>query len=95
VVGELVDKLDAPSHALAFEIASTPDRIRRYGPVKEANLQKAKTREAELFATFRVPATASVQAAGTPSAASSALSPISGGPRIRPNSRLEATSRVS
>jgi len=56
MVGELVDKLDARNHALAVEIASIPDRMRGYGSVKKANLQKAKTRETELFATFRVPA---------------------------------------
>ena len=52
----LVDRLIAsPERArsrVALELANLPDMIRGFGHVKEANLAKAKAREAELLATL-------------------------------------------
>ncbi|MHA1537017.1 MAG: indolepyruvate ferredoxin oxidoreductase family protein [Alphaproteobacteria bacterium] len=53
MVDELLGELSADTHALCVEIASIPDAIRGYGPVKERNLEKAKTREAELLVRLR------------------------------------------
>jgi indolepyruvate ferredoxin oxidoreductase len=55
VVEELLAKLDHDNHALAVQIASLPDEIRGYGHIKDANLVKAKKKEAELLASFRAP----------------------------------------
>ncbi len=53
VVEELIGTLSPERHALCIEIASIPDAIRGYGPVKARNLEKAKAREAELLARLR------------------------------------------
>ncbi len=53
VVEELIGKLSTDTHGLCVEIASIPDAIRGYGPVKAKNLEKAKAREAELLAQLR------------------------------------------
>ncbi|AXK73292.1 indolepyruvate ferredoxin oxidoreductase family protein [Lysobacter sp. TY2-98] len=45
----LLGKLDAGNVDLAAQIASIPEHIRGYGHVKEAHLEKAKAREAELL----------------------------------------------
>ena len=55
VVGELLEKLDAGRIELAAEIASIPEFIRGYGPVKERHLKDAKSREAQLLAQWRDP----------------------------------------
>jgi indolepyruvate ferredoxin oxidoreductase len=55
VVEELIQGLSHDSHALAVEIARMPEQIRGYGHVKEAHLERAKKREAELLAAFRAP----------------------------------------
>ena len=44
---------DAHRHALAVQIASIPEKIRGFGPVKERHLEKAKAEEAKLLARFR------------------------------------------
>ena len=59
VVGELLAKLDAGRVELAAEIASIPEFIRGYGPVKERHLKDAKAREAQLLAQWRDPSDAS------------------------------------
>ncbi len=59
VVGELLEKLDASRIELAAEIASIPEFIRGYGPVKERHLKDAKAREAQLLAQWRDPSEAS------------------------------------
>jgi indolepyruvate ferredoxin oxidoreductase len=59
MVGELLEKLDASRVALAAEIASIPEFIRGYGPVKERHLKDAKAREAQLMAQWRDPTSAS------------------------------------
>lgn len=48
-VESLLPKLDAGNVDLAAQIASIPEHIRGYGHVKEAHLEKAKAREAELL----------------------------------------------
>jgi indolepyruvate ferredoxin oxidoreductase len=55
-VADLLDGLNPGNQALAVEIASIPDHIRGYGHVKEAAIEKAKAREAELIAEWRNPA---------------------------------------
>jgi indolepyruvate ferredoxin oxidoreductase len=51
-VERLLATLDAGNAGLAAEIASIPEHIRGYGHVKEAHLDKAKAREAELLGKF-------------------------------------------
>ncbi|MDH5821822.1 indolepyruvate ferredoxin oxidoreductase family protein [Luteimonas sp. RD2P54] len=48
-VGGLLEKLDGGNVDLAAQIASVPEHIRGYGHVKEAHLQAARAREAELL----------------------------------------------
>jgi indolepyruvate ferredoxin oxidoreductase len=55
VMEELLARLDHDNHALAMQIASLPEEIRGYGHIKDANLAKAKKKEAELLSTFRAP----------------------------------------
>ena len=52
---ELIAGLTPENHAIALELAAVPQQIRGFGHVKEANLHKAKAREAELLAEFRSP----------------------------------------
>jgi indolepyruvate ferredoxin oxidoreductase len=56
VIEELIAALDHVNHDIAVEIAQIPGHIRGYGHVKQAHLEKAKQREAELLASFRAPA---------------------------------------
>ena len=54
-IGGLLGELDGGNVALAARIAAIPEHIRGYGHVKEAHLQAAKAREAELLAEWRNP----------------------------------------
>ncbi len=54
----LIAHLDPGNHALACEIASVPDTIRGFGPVRQRNADAARARQAELLAAW------SAQAAG-------------------------------
>ena len=56
LIDELAAKLDHDNHRLAVALASLPEQIRGYGHIKDANLARAKAREAELLAAFRDPA---------------------------------------
>ncbi len=56
VVAELLGTLDVGRLDLAVDIASIPEDIRGYGPVKARHLQAAKAREAQLLAQWRTPA---------------------------------------
>ena len=47
--------LTSANHALAVKLASIPDDIRGYGHVKDAHLEKAKRKEADLLAQWRNP----------------------------------------
>jgi indolepyruvate ferredoxin oxidoreductase len=62
-VSGLLDRLDGGNVALAAEIASIPEQIRGYGHVKEAHLQAAKAREAELLEAWNNPLRVVQQAA--------------------------------
>ena len=53
LIEEVLRGLTPASHATAVELASIPDRIRGFGPVKERFLAHAKKREAELLEAFR------------------------------------------
>ncbi len=52
----LLPTLNAGNHALAVEIASIPEHIRGFGHVKEAAIEKAKARQANLIAEWQNPA---------------------------------------
>jgi indolepyruvate ferredoxin oxidoreductase len=58
VIDELLESLDAQRIALAAEIASIPELIRGYGPVKARHLKAAKAQEAQLLASWRNPSDA-------------------------------------
>jgi indolepyruvate ferredoxin oxidoreductase len=55
LVDELLAGLTAANHALAVKLASIPDDIRGYGHVKDAHLEKARRKEADLLAEWRNP----------------------------------------
>ncbi|WP_119418750.1 indolepyruvate ferredoxin oxidoreductase family protein [Desertibaculum subflavum] len=55
LVRELAAKLDRGNHALAVELASTPEEIRGFGHVKERSVAKAKEKQVRLLAAFRSP----------------------------------------
>jgi indolepyruvate ferredoxin oxidoreductase len=50
---ELTQSLTPENHALAVALASIPEKIRGFGPVKERHLKAAKAEEATLLARFR------------------------------------------
>jgi indolepyruvate ferredoxin oxidoreductase len=54
----LLDGLTPQRVALAAEIASIPEFIRGYGPVKERHLKDAKARESDLLAQWKDPTAA-------------------------------------
>ncbi|PJK12415.1 indolepyruvate ferredoxin oxidoreductase [Lysobacteraceae bacterium NML120232] len=54
-IGTLLEKLDGGNIELATEIASIPEQIRGFGHVKEAHVEKAKAREAELLKAWHNP----------------------------------------
>ena len=62
-VGGLLGSLDAGNVGLAAEIASIPEHIRGFGHVKEAHVEKAKAREAELLKEWANPLRVVMQAA--------------------------------
>jgi indolepyruvate ferredoxin oxidoreductase len=55
-LGELLSGLNHDNHGLAVQIASIPDHIRGFGPVKERHLDDARAMEAALLEAFRRPA---------------------------------------
>jgi indolepyruvate ferredoxin oxidoreductase len=56
LVDELLAGLAHDRHRLAVALASLPERIRGYGHVKQAHLDKALKRQGELLDEFRAPA---------------------------------------
>lgn len=58
---EVLSKLSAENYDLAVDIASIPEYIRGYGPVKHRHLIEAKKREAELLEKFRNPTAGTVR----------------------------------
>jgi indolepyruvate ferredoxin oxidoreductase len=55
LVDELLGALTPANHALAVKLAAIPDDIRGYGHVKDAHLERAKRKEADLLAQWRNP----------------------------------------
>jgi len=53
LLGQIIDALTPENHATAVELAALPLDIRGFGHVKEANLRRAKAKEAELLARLR------------------------------------------
>jgi indolepyruvate ferredoxin oxidoreductase len=53
VIDEIVRHLTPINHATAVELARVPLEIRGFGHIKEANLARAKAKEARLIAGFR------------------------------------------
>jgi len=51
---EVLDGLSRDNHATAVGIASIPEEIRGFGPVKARHIERAKAGEARLLAEFRV-----------------------------------------
>jgi indolepyruvate ferredoxin oxidoreductase len=54
VVDEVLGALALHNHALAVEIATLPNAIRGFGPVKDRHIDAAKAKEAQLLGAFRV-----------------------------------------
>jgi indolepyruvate ferredoxin oxidoreductase len=63
VLEEIISRLSAENHPTAVELATLPLEIRGFGHVKQANLNRAKTKEAALLTRFRSPLPAHVMAA--------------------------------
>ena len=55
LVAELLAGLTVDNHALAVRLASVADDIKVYGHVKDANIEKAKRKEADLLRQWRNP----------------------------------------
>jgi indolepyruvate ferredoxin oxidoreductase len=52
-IAEILEHLDPVTHASAVELASLPEHIRGFGPVKAEHLKKIQPREQELLAQLR------------------------------------------
>jgi len=55
-IEEILKRLKAETYAEAVELASIPEQIRGFGPVKERHLTEARRKETELLAALRTPA---------------------------------------
>jgi indolepyruvate ferredoxin oxidoreductase len=53
VLGEIVERLTPANHHVAVELASIPEKIRGFGPIKQRHLVAAKAEEAVLRERFR------------------------------------------
>jgi indolepyruvate ferredoxin oxidoreductase len=62
-IATVLEHLAPAKHAMAVELASIPDLIRGFGPVKAANITKAKAHEAELIKAYTAPEGETAQAA--------------------------------
>jgi indolepyruvate ferredoxin oxidoreductase len=62
LVDELLGGLTPANHALALKLAAVPDDIKGYGHVKDAHIEKAKRKEAELLQQWRNPETMKIAA---------------------------------
>jgi indolepyruvate ferredoxin oxidoreductase len=56
VIDEIISRLTLANHPTAVELAALPLEIRGFGHIKEANLARAKVKEASLLARLRAPA---------------------------------------
>jgi len=55
LVAELLAGLSTGNHALAVKLASIPDDIKGYGHVKDAHLERARRKQADLLDQWRNP----------------------------------------
>jgi indolepyruvate ferredoxin oxidoreductase len=55
IVAHLLDGLDQENHALAVDIASIPEHIRGYGPIKARAIECARQRQRDMLAAFDKP----------------------------------------
>jgi len=55
VIEQILDQLSPVNHAAAVDLAALPLEIRGFGHIKQANLARAKAKEAALLARFRSP----------------------------------------
>jgi len=55
LLDEITEALSPANHASAVDLAALPLEIRGFGHIKEANLTRAKAKEADLLARFRSP----------------------------------------
>ena len=62
LVHELNTCLTPENHALAVELASLPEYIRGYGPVKQRHIEQVKQQQADLLTRLRQPAERSLAA---------------------------------
>ena len=63
VLADIVERLTPDNHHLAVELASLPEKIRGFGPVKQRHLVAAKAEEANLREQFRAGAAPFLKAA--------------------------------
>ena len=63
MIDEISRRLSPANHGLAVELAALPQEIRGFGHIKDANLARAKAKEAALLARLRTPAPAPALAA--------------------------------
>jgi indolepyruvate ferredoxin oxidoreductase len=54
-IEQILDQLSPVNHAAAVDLAALPLEIRGFGHIKQANLARAKAKEAALLARFRSP----------------------------------------
>ncbi len=62
-IAALLGSLRRDTHALALEIASLPESIRGYGPIKERSAAAARQRQDDLMAALRAPPQTAAKAA--------------------------------
>jgi len=62
LLDELLNRLTPDSHALAVELASLPEYIRGYGPVKQRHIEQVKQQQTDLLRQLRQPDTQSLAA---------------------------------
>jgi indolepyruvate ferredoxin oxidoreductase len=63
LLDQIAGELSPENHGSAVELAALPLEIRGFGHIKEANLKRAKAKEADLLARFRSPSAPQVLAA--------------------------------
>jgi indolepyruvate ferredoxin oxidoreductase len=63
VLADILERLTPDNHHLAIELASLPEKIRGFGPVKQRHLVAAKAEEAALREQFHTGAAPFLKAA--------------------------------
>ncbi|MFO1157802.1 MAG: indolepyruvate ferredoxin oxidoreductase family protein [Reyranellaceae bacterium] len=62
LIDELLMGLSSANHPLAVKLASLPDEIRGYGHIKDASIEKARRKQADLLHQWRNPETLKIAA---------------------------------